>query len=204
MANLKYYQEEKNFPVVGELYAIKPSWKETYIAVRKLSRHFKITMNLEATRGSRRSHYHVWSRTVRLNTDDLSWGLIAHEAAHALHHQKYGRVKGEHWHGKLHRRLMTRIAKYIVKLGWHTGALIKEKPVKLVPVVAPVAPVAIPDFTVTKGEIAAGIRGKKLAKKQKHVAKLERRIKLLTTLVKKHKRSISALLRVAAREAGNA
>jgi hypothetical protein len=136
---------------------------------------------------------------VRLNLDHLSWGLIAHEAAHALHHQKYNWSRGDRWHGKTHKKLMTRIAKYIVKLGWHTGALIPtEKPVKLVPVL-PVPAVALPDFTVTQGEIAAKLRAAKIAKKQKHIKKLERRWKLLSTLIKKNKRSIAALMRFAAR-----
>ncbi len=158
---------------------------EAPVALRKLCRHFKIREpRLELTSGNRTSRAN--GRFLRLNRDYASWLLLVHELAHTWHDQR-GR-NGDRWHGRTHRRLVDRLARYVVKQRWSGGAI-----------------AAAHAETEQRQEAAAVARRNptrevKIARRRAQVARLDRKIKALTSRRKTAARSLAALERAQQRE----
>lgn len=183
MANLKYYaDEDARYPELrGKL-----TTKEAEIAIRKLARHFKVPMpRIRFTSGCRHSRANRYRVTLNVASP---WRTLFHEFAHTMHDFK-GR-NGENWHGRSHRKLMARISRYGMKLGWHLGTLAHC--------------VAVAEVETWKKEdearkpVPADVR---IEKKEKQAARLRTKIRGLTTRLKSCERSIGALKRAAAKRA---
>jgi hypothetical protein len=192
--SLKYYADERaRHPA---LKAAQCTAAEATIAVKKLWRHFAkahpFTRRkpepppLVFTSGSRNSSAGYFR--IKLNRDGLSWLTVIHEVAHSLEHYKrvVTAVQGAHrWHGKAHKKIVDRLAKWIVAKGWPAGALrekLEERDSRLAER-ARVAAMPAPIET-------------RIAKRDEQIKRLERRVAGLQTRIKTARRSRAALLRV--------
>jgi hypothetical protein len=204
---LKYYDEERarygEVPGANKLV----TREEATVALRKLCRHFKVPplRGVKFTSGRNRSTYNPNTHVITLNGDWAGWRTLAHEFAHAWHHhrkdaqirkirtyaisfeerQKVEKIRGQRWHGKHHARLIDRAFAYIQKQDWESGALRKKQEQKAVETEA----------REEAKKVEKNSRQVKIDKRRQQVERLERKIKALTTRLKKAKRSLGALER---------
>ncbi len=147
-------------------------------AVRKMYRHLtgnKFPLPCVETSGNRVTWTH--QGTYRINAGN---GWI--DLLHLFSHWYFRRTNGEDRpHSKKHARLEVKLRKYAIKHGWLTGSLRRHE--------KPEAPAS------TKDEA----RAKLIERRRAQVIRLERKIKALTTRMKKAKRSLGALERAAGR-----
>lgn len=108
-----YYAAEK--AMHAELAEARCTPEEVMRIWKELCQRFEISPRLEFTRGRRYSK--GCPQFVRLNQDRLTWLTVAHEFGHALIGRRDGNRK--RWHGKLHRRAVMRVVRYIKKKGWN-------------------------------------------------------------------------------------
>jgi hypothetical protein len=94
------------------------------------------------------------------------------------------RVSVRRWHGKHHARAVSRCVKYIVKMGWHTGALAKALSEKALREEERERRAAMPPPLQARIE-----------KREQQVRRLTTRIKALTTRRRNAMRSLAALRR---------
>lgn len=211
MADLKYYDDENaRHPVLHKAKctpaeaeeAIKRLW--TKFAGRKAltelgyvitwknpwtpSEHIKYPL-VRFTSGSR--HSRASMTRITLNRDVLTWLLVIHELAHSLDHlrEKQGKRSSEHrWHSKHHARWVDRLAEYITAEGWPSGNLAHELALKEAGTRERAREASKPPE-----------RSARIAHKEALVARLEKKVKALTSRIKSHKRSIAALKRAEAK-----
>ena len=166
---------------------------EAELGIRRLAAYFGLSLrrvSVEFTSGNR------WSRggysLIRINTDHLSWLLIAHEVAHCWIHRKHSR-HGARCHNKAHRRVVDRFCAWILTQGWLTGALAHE-----------VAAGGIQREAQAHEERRSAAEPPpiehRIERREAQVKRLETRIKALTTRLKTARRSLSALQRVKAKQ----
>lgn len=222
---LDYYKEERQR--YAEVPDRKMTPDEATIALRKLCKHFKVPgVSLQFTSGSRRSHFSPGRHHIRLNLDDpQGWMVLAHEMAHYLHHElkkkqiakihaqsraaktglmsgtevaeavlawnkRIRRIEAQRWHGRHHARIQDRVFVYIQKQGWNEGSLSGQLQAR--------------EEAATEREqkvkAAKNSSEYKIAMRQAQIQRLERKIKALTTRLKKAKRSLGALERAKAKK----
>lgn len=177
--SLKYYADEHaRHPV---LHAAPITADEIVVALKKLCRHFKIQPpRLELTSGSWKSHANRY--VLRINRDRASWLLLIHELGHTWHDQRDGRAN-ENWHGRTHRKLVNRLARYVLKQRWHAGPI--------------AAQIAAREQKRAATEVLRRnpTRAMKIEKRRAQIAKLDKKIKLLTSRRRTAARSLAALER---------
>lgn len=159
--------------------AVKPeaavttlTFPEAAKAVRKMYRHLKgipFKYPIVETSGNRYTWmmYGAFRINVEKGWDDL---------IHLFSHWYYRRNIGGSPHSKVHARLERKLRKWAVSKGWMNGALLKPE---------------VEEVEPTKDEV----RSELIERRMKQVARLERKIKALTTRMKKAKRSLAALER---------
>lgn len=198
MSALAYYDEEKvrwpqlaGYPPCGRNsggLVGRPGWltrEEAEVAVPKLARHFGIKVDGGLCFTSGRNHSTAYYRAITLNVTWLSWLLVAHELAHCLHRQQYREAgSGERFHGRRHARLTDRLCRYIVKQGWHEGALAHALALKAERAELRVKAAACPPPIEAR-----------IVHRQDQVARLTRKIKALSTRRTNALRSLRGLER---------
>jgi hypothetical protein len=192
MPRLKYYGDEETRQIV--LHRTRPRHREILIGLAKLCRHYKIKQPLlRWTSGNRFSRAGIDSMTI--NSNARSWLLLCHELAHTWHRQRHfhrGIGGSYRSHGKDHRRLVDILCGYVLRQEWHVGGLWPR-----VDTLTP-KPVQAPRTSERQHRIDL---------RRNQIARLERKIKGLTTRLRNARRSLSALERVeaqAARKEGGA
>lgn len=159
-------------------------------AVRALKRLYRfatgreILNRIEVTSGNR----YTWPRdgVWYVNPDGhhgwSGWKSLVHDLAHYLH----GRVLNpeERPHSRAHARLELKLAKEVARRGWLDGSL---KP-------------ATPKLRLVTPESE---RERKIERRRAQVARLERKIKALTTRLRRAKRSLAGLERARAGTGGD-
>lgn len=191
MPYLKCYEEEaERWPQLSYPNG-RCSSEEAEVVVRKLTRHFRLPSALTVYWTSGRNYSRAFYRAVVLNVDHLNYRIVAHEFAHSWASQGGYQGKWEKQkrpHGRLHRKLTDRVCRYIIKQGWHEGVLAHG--------------LAVVGLRRKEAERAAAQPpplDARIAKRQEQVKRLERKVKALTTRLKRAKRSLSALERRAAK-----
>lgn len=191
MSLLYYRQENERHPL---LHATRCSEVEAQEAIRRLWVHFAGRKyeqpQLSFTSGNRISRGGRFS--IRLNVDGMNWLLVIHELAHSLDALRFhqGRQSSEaRWHSKYHAKWVDRLADYVAELSWPTGGLAQE--------------IAIRELAALRSRFLAAARktsiDERIAHREEQVARLEKRIRALTTRTKTARRSLAALRRVKAR-----
>ena len=196
--DLVYYRaEEERHPVAHKVIASKG---EAAIAVRRLWLHFagrkamrilldgevRRTPIVEFTSGNRNSAAFGTHRIV-FNVGHLSWLLICHEVAHALDdlRRRQGRRAERHiHHGKHHARWTDRLVAYVSELGWTRGELAHE-----------IAMAEIAEAERVRKAACGPSLEQRIERRREQVARLEKKIRALTTRQKTAKRSLAALER---------
>lgn len=153
-------------------------------AVRALKRLYrfatgrKLDREVQITSGNRYTwaRYGVWYVNPEGHHGRSGWPSLVHDLAHYLHMKVFS--PGERPHTRTHARLELKLAKEVVRRGWLEGRL-KSAPPKL---------------RIVTPEMA---REKKIETRRAQVARLERKIKALSTRLKTAKRSLAALERAA-------
>lgn len=123
MADLIYYREERaRWPDLGGY-----SRREAEVAVARLVRRFspprwrRVKVGLEFVGKNRIS----WGNASRIRLASWAgWRTLCHEVAHAILSRAGRRHPGERTHGKRHRRMMDRLARFVVRHGWNRGDLL--------------------------------------------------------------------------------
>lgn len=189
MAYLQYYvDEDARWPVLH-----KSSMKvaEAEEALRRWCKHFNVEpVKLLVTSGNRYSK--AWWNRIQLNMDWANWLTLAHEFAHTwCRVQQTGR--GQRAHGKEHAERVDILCRWIEREGWHTGNLAHEMALK-------------EDAKRARGYERAASRPPppsdrqlKILRRRAQVARLERKVKALTTRLRTAKRSLAALERAEAK-----
>lgn len=223
MAWLKYYRDENlRHPA---LHAARISFDDACDVIGRLAKEYEIVIDkVERTSGRRVSHYAPSSRTIRLNTDHLSWLLTLHEFAHGVVRQydqkrlnkwkadelaahragpaahdafcrEHPRPTRARWHCAEHAEQVDILARRVVERGW-----LSEIP----------AARAARDLARIEKEAARAasasdskvVRQKKVEHRQAQVVRLEAalkrlaaREKALQTRLKRARRSLSGLVR---------
>lgn len=184
MAHLVFYAEERK--EFHDAFDRRLTEAELEIVFSKLKRHFKLSTRLVV--GGRRAcaSPQSWGRVqIPRKEWSLNFGVLVHELGHVLAYQRYGHSEGERWHNKKLTRAMKRLEAYCRKQNWWEQELktrTAPKPEKPEP---------------TKTELL----GKRIETRQRQVRQLERKLKLYQTLLKRRKRSLSALERKKAEQA---
>lgn len=152
-------------------------------AVRAARRLYRFAMKrpcpypVEVTSGNR--YTYARSGVLYVNPQGrrrAGWRDFVHELSHYMHRRLY---PGERPHSRTHARLEMKLAKEVIRRGWLGGAL-KPAPKP--------APVPKPDDRIER--------------RQAQVARLERKIKALTTRLQKARRSLAALERAKSKKEG--
>lgn len=193
-AHVYYSEEAKRWPCEG--WAGLNKW-EAEEGIRRLCRHFKIRQPEINLRGGSVESGRASSSRLTMGVAG-GWRLLAHELAHTWHAQRAqaslrqfgGVVRGERWHGKIHRRLVDRLMRYIIKQEWHRAGLAQEAALK-------------EDSGRTgRDERMAAMpspRALKIQKREAQVKRLRTKVKALTTRLRKAERSLVALRRTVTR-----
>jgi len=197
MPAYRYYEDERvRWAMLHESGRIGRD--EAELGIRTLAAHFGLSLrgaSIEFTSG------HRWSRggynLIRINTDYLSWLLIAHEVAHCWCHRRALRQTTRsgirRCHNKAHRRVVDRFCGWILGQGWLEGALAHEVAVEAIRREAQAHEERREAATPPPIE-------KRIAQREAQVKRLETRIKALNTRLKTARRSLSALGRVKAKQ----
>lgn len=182
MSALAYYDEERaRHP---DLQALVLSRDEAREMVRRAMRWvggrgaFQPTVAF--TSGRRLSR--AGSGLVTLNADHLSALLVAHECGHELDVRARHPLGRRIWHGKRHRRIVDRLARWMRREGLESV----------------IARVARRAETVARREARAACPPSlddRIARRVEQCARLERRIRSLTTRLRTARRSLVALER---------
>lgn len=207
MAWLKYYEEERErYP---EEHVAKLTTHEAEVAIRKLARHFKVRIDsVSFTSGNRSSH--ASGNRIVLNVDYLNWLTVIHEFAHCWHHvdqekravraqldqhkglidiymldRRLKRIRSEVAHGKNHARLVDRGVAYMHKKGWMTGVIEASKQQREEKRAA---------LTHEKEKLKDSY-DVRIGRRWIQIHRLTKKIKALTTRLKKAQRSMAALER---------
>ncbi len=154
--------------------------EEAAKAVRKMFRHLSgkpFTYPVVETTGNR----YTWMRhgEFRVNVSK-GW----EDLVHLFSHWYYARYIGGRPHSKVHARLERKLRKWAIGKGWMAGALRVEEPATPAP---------------SKDES----RNEKIVRRTNQIARLERKIRALTTRLKTARRSLSALERHSRKETGS-
>lgn len=157
--------------------------KEAVRALKRLYRFAtgrKLTDRIEVTSGHRYTwrRYGVWYVNPEGHHGWSGWKSLVHDLAHYLH----GRVLNpdERPHSRRHARLELKLAKEVIRRGWLEGKL-KTAPPKL-------------RLVTPESE-----RARRIELRVAQIARLERKIKALSTRLRTAKRSLAALARAARR-----
>lgn len=151
--------------------------EEATAAVRKMYRHLTgnvFPYTVVETSGNRVTWLH--GREFRVNVG-RGWSDLVHLFSHWYHRSNY---PGDRPHSKRHARIEAKLRRLAVARGWMAGALSRPEVVVTPP---------------TKAEE----RAKLIERRRAQVARLERKIKALTTRLRTARRSLGALERAAAK-----
>lgn len=195
MPAYRYYEDERvRWAVLDDRRRIDRD--EAELGLRRLAANFGLSLrrvSVEFTSGNR------WSRggcnLVRINTDNISWLLVAHELAHCWISRKHSRHSGPRWHNKAHRRVVDRFCGWILEQGWLEGSLAHEVALEAIQRKAQ----ALEDRSSAAEPPPIDDR---IARRAAQVRRLETRIKALTTRLKTARRSLAALERVRTKQKG--
>ncbi len=124
MANLRYYEEEKQRH--PDLADAECKYCEAKVAIRKMAKYCKLKEpTIDWTSGNRYSSGNA--KSIKLNYYNITWLLVAHEFAHCWHEQKYI-TPGQkiRRHGKQHRKLVDRAVRIIKKKNWQSGIILQK------------------------------------------------------------------------------
>lgn len=153
------------------------TFEEASAAVRKMYRHMTgklFPYTIVETSGNRNTW--LYGSEFRVNVGK-GWTDLVHMFSHWYHRHFFA---SDRPHSKRHARIERKLRKWAVSRGWMSGALHKEK--------ASPAPVSRSEE-----------RAKLIERRRAQVARLERKIKALTTRLRKAKRSLGALERASER-----
>lgn len=218
MADLKYYRDENaRWPTVHEA---EHTVFEARVAIDRLQRHFKVgggAIDLEWTSGGRIPKAN--NRRILLNLSFPRWLTLLHEFAHvwqgrrrnaefqdALAADRERRAADptstasrgeldrafllayprELAHGRRHARLVDRAVRYALRCGWIDGSIeraVRERSERL------------RALAIARREARGPVEDPRIVRRRAQVARLESRIKSLSTRLSRAKRSLAALER---------
>lgn len=203
MTLVYYRKEEARWPALhganGRL-----SEEEALIAVRKWCGKFGIDAPEIRFRGYGGSNANRFKMSLarESKTGCLDWLVVAHELAHCWDIQKFPNQRGRERdgsdiavvyrrHDKHHAKLVDRLCRYAVNSGWTGGLIAHGIALKSERKSERAQAAARPPSTEVK-----------IARREEQIARLDRRIKALTTRRQTAQRSLSALRRAQARRNG--
>lgn len=129
---------------------------------------------------------------ARTQFEVLTTGATGTAVEAALARQKrIAKVQKRLWHGKVHARFTDRVFRYIQKQNWENGAIRKKLDDRQQ---------AQQERVQTK-KVERGTSEHKISLRQAQIERLERKIRALTTRLKKARRSLGALERAKAKRA---
>lgn len=195
MPHLKFYAEERERHKDLGYPNGRCTPEEAELGIKRLTRHYKVgcLVGVRWTSGNRysRAGYGGFRSAITLNTGNLNWLLVAHEFGHILAtaRRESGKVDFKRAHGSVLERYIGRICRYIVKTGWTQGALAHGLALKSERQEARQLMAACPPPIEAR-----------IAHREEQVKRLERKVKALTTRLRKARRSLGALQRSARKE----
>lgn len=201
MADLAYYgkEHERRHEMFPELVAAPCTFADACILIRRLAEENGVRIyRIERTSGRRNSVWYETERRIVLNAganDAVSWGTAIHEFAHALDHKI--RPKSSRRHDTAFMDLVLDLCRIVRDRQWHISIPAERK------VAESEAAKRDADRAERRRVREAiesnphNVRTKKIERRRAQIARMERKIKALSTRLKSAKRSLAALERAA-------
>lgn len=200
MARLVYYARERasvaaSFPDL----ALAPcDFDSACDLIWRLAAEYRVSISeiLETT-GTRRSMWKPHEKTILLNVDYLGWRTAIHEFAHALDEKL--RPHSARWHDGKFFELVMDLCRITIERGWHRSIPEERKAREAIEASKQADRAAARAVRAAADAAPAAVRSKKIEKRRAQIARLERKIKGLTTRLSKARRSLAALERAASK-----
>lgn len=149
------------------------------IVINKLLKHYKLgSISINFTSGRNHSCAGKWQITI--NKEQMNFAVICHELAHVYQARKEGFERGDHWHTKVHRRIMKRMLAYCKKKNYFSEELTRRLAPK------PIAP------EPTKEELTDN----RITRLKNNLARYEKKVKMYQNKIVKANKKLTRLLRI--------
>ena len=205
MADLLYYAKERasvaaSFPV----FITTPcDFRDAKILIERLAKEHEVRIDsIVPTSGNRNSHWNPRRREIRLNvwkkSVNESWRTAIHEFAHALDDKL--RPNAARWHDGPFMDLVLDLCGVIVERGWHLSIPIERAIAEAAEFTRRADREAARAVREAALSAPAAVRARKIEKRREQIARLERKLKNLTTRLASARRSLAALERAASKK----